>query len=115
MAKEVVPGNPGAPFAKAVKISGMMFTSGNCAAGDGIQAQTRQVLSNLEEILKAEGASLKDVVKATVYLTNMADFSAMNETYVEIFGDDRPARTTVGVKELARDDFLIEIDLVVAL
>ena len=50
MAKEVVPGNPGAPFAKAVKISGMMFTSGNCAAGDGIQAQTRQVLSNLEEI-----------------------------------------------------------------
>ena len=115
MAKEVVPGNPGAPFAKAIKVNGLMFTSGNCAAGDGIQAQTRQVLSNLEEILKAEGSSLKDVVKATVYLTNMADFSAMNETYVEIFGDDRPARTTVGVKELGRDDFLIEIDLVVAL
>ena len=115
MAKEVVPGNPGAPFPKAIKLNGLKFTSGNRAAGDGIQAQTRQVQSNLEEILQAEGSSLKDVGKATVYLTNMADFSAMNETYVEIFGDDRPARTTVGVKELARDDFLIEIDLVVAL
>ena len=40
MAKEVVPGNPGAPFAKAIKVNGLMFTSGNCAAGDGIQAQT---------------------------------------------------------------------------
>jgi len=67
----------------------------------GIAAQTTQAIRNIEEILAACGAGLRDVVKVNVYLTDMSQFSAMNEAYLAAVGDDPPARITVGCNGLA--------------
>lgn len=67
----------------------------------GTAAETTQTLDNIEKILEAAGASRRDVVKCNVYLRDMATFGEMNEAYIAFFGDDPPARTTVGVAELA--------------
>jgi len=107
------------PYEQAIKVDGFVFTagqipldpkSGNIVEG-GIAAQTRQVLENLKGVLIASGSSLDRVVKATVFLKNMADFAAMNEVYAEYLGSARPARSTVAVAELPRGA-LVEIDLV---
>jgi 2-iminobutanoate/2-iminopropanoate deaminase len=66
----------------------------------GVSAETERVLRNLEAVLRAGAASLGDVVKTTVFLTDMADFAAMNEVYARHFLDARPSRTTVAVREL---------------
>lgn len=121
--KETILGKPGAPYAKAVKANGFLFVSGNVAVDPGtgqvpeggIQAQTRQVLENLKATLEELGSSLQDVVKVNVYLVNVRDFPGMNQVYLAFFGDEPPTRTTIGVHELARRDFLIEIDLMAAL
>lgn len=116
MTKETIIGRPDAPYAKAVKANGFLFVSGNVAVADGtIEGQTRQVLENLKETVESLSSSFEDVVKVSVYLTDMGNFSAMNEVYKEFFAPEPPTRTTVGVKELAREDFLIEIDLMAAL
>ena len=107
------------PYEQAIKVDGFVFTAGqipldpktgNIVEGD-IKAQTRQVLENLKGVLIASGSSLERVVKATVFLKNMADFAAMNEVYAEYLGSARPARSTVAVAELPRGA-LVEIDLV---
>ena len=107
------------PYEQAIKVDGFVFTagqipldpkSGNIVEG-GIAAQTRQVLENLKGVLIASGSSLDRVVKATVFLKNMADFAAMNEVYAEYLGSAKPARSTVAVAELPRGA-LVEIDLV---
>lgn len=107
------------PYEQAIKVDGMVFTAGqipldpktgNIVEG-GITAQTRQVLENLKGVLEAAGSSLERVVKATVFLKNIADFGAMNEVYAEYFGASKPARSTVAVAELPRGA-LIEIDLI---
>lgn len=107
------------PYEQAIKVDGMLFTAGqipldpktgNIVEG-GITAQTRQVLENLKGVLEAAGSSLERVVKATVFLKNMADFSAMNEVYAQYLGNAKPARSTVAVAELPRGA-LIEIDLI---
>ncbi|HJX10871.1 MAG TPA: RidA family protein [Candidatus Binatia bacterium] len=107
------------PYAQAIKANGLIYTAGqipidpktgNFAEG-GIAAQTRQVLENLKAVLAAAGSSLDQVVKATVFLKNMADFPAMNEVYGEYLGNAKPARSTVAVAELPRGA-LVEIDLV---
>ena len=107
------------PYEQAIKVDGFVFTagqipldpkSGNIVEG-GIAAQTRQVLENLKGVLIASNSSLERVVKATVFLKNMADFAAMNEVYAEYLGSARPARSTVAVAELPRGA-LVEIDLV---
>jgi 2-iminobutanoate/2-iminopropanoate deaminase len=67
----------------------------------GVAAQTTQAIRNIEEILAACGASLADVAKVNVYLTDMAEFPAMNEAYLAAIGDDPPARITVGCSGLA--------------
>lgn len=123
MKKETILGKPGAPYAKAVKANGFLFVSGNVAVNPktgkvpegGIKGQTRQILDNLKELLESLGSSMDDVVKVNIYLVNVRDFSDMNEVYKEYFGDEPPTRTTVGVHELARRDFLLEIDLMAAL
>ena len=84
--------------------------SGNLVAG-GIAEQTRQVLENLKAVLEAAGSSLDKVVKATVFLKNMADFTVLNEVYGEYLGAAKPARSTVAVAELPRGA-LVEIDFV---
>jgi 2-iminobutanoate/2-iminopropanoate deaminase len=107
------------PYAQAIIANGFVYTAGQIpldpATGaiveGGITAQTRRVLENLKSVLEAAGSSLDRVVKATVFLRQMADFAAMNEVYADYFGDVRPARSTVAVAELPRSA-LIEIDLV---
>ena len=122
MKKETILGKPGAPYAKAVKAGGFLFVSGNVAVNPetgqvpegGIEAQTRQVLDNLKATVEELGSSFDDVVKVNIYLVNVKDFGGMNAVYKEYFPDP-PTRTTVGVHELARRDFLIEIDLMAVL
>jgi len=107
------------PYEQAIKVDGFVFTAGqiptdpktgNIVDG-GITAQTRQVLENLKGVLEAAGTSLDKVVKATVFLKSMGDFSAMNEVYAQYLGNSKPARSTVAVAELPRGA-LVEIDLV---
>ena len=107
------------PYAQAIKANGCVYTAGqipidprtgNFVEG-GIREQTRQVLENLKAVLEASGSSMNQVVKATVFLKNMADFAAMNEVYAEYLGHPKPARSTVAVAELPRNA-LVEIDLV---
>lgn len=123
MKKETILGSPGAPYAKAVKANGFLFVSGNVAVNPetgkvpegGIKAQTRQVLDNLKATVESLGSSIEDVVKVNIYLVNVQHFAEMNEVYKEYFGSEPPTRTTVGIHELARRDFLIEIDLMAVL
>ena len=107
------------PYEQAIKANGFIYTAGqipidpktgNLVEGD-ISAQTRQVLENLKAVLEAGGSALDRVVKATVFLKNMADFAPMNEVYAQYLGSAKPARSTVAVAELPRGA-LIEIDLV---
>jgi 2-iminobutanoate/2-iminopropanoate deaminase len=107
------------PYAQAIKANGFIYTAGQIPidpktgnfVDGGIPAQTRQVLENLKAVLEAGGSALDRVVKATVFLKNMADFAAMNEVYTQYLGSAKPARSTVAVAELPRGA-LIEIDLV---
>ncbi|CDM65001.1 RidA family protein [Pyrinomonas methylaliphatogenes] len=98
------------PYSQAIVSGEWIFTSGQIpldpqtgemVEGD-VRAQTERVLLNLEAILEAAGASLRDVVKTTVYLADLNDFSAMNEVYARFFTDP-PARSTVQVARLPRD------------
>ena len=115
---------PGAigPYSQGVVANGFLFTAGQIAldpttgqvvAGD-VKAQTERVLMNLSEVLGAAGASWRHVVKTTVFLSDMKDFPAMNETYTRMLGDARPARTTVAAAGLPRG-VLVEIDAIAEL
>jgi 2-iminobutanoate/2-iminopropanoate deaminase len=96
---------PGGHYSQAIAASGRVYVSGSGPfdphthkiVGGDIAAQTRQTLKNIGAILEAGGASLKDVVKVTVYLRDMGDFDAMDKAYKEFFPEDPPARTTVQV------------------
>ena len=107
------------PYEQAIKANGFIYTAGQIPIDPktgsfvegGIAAQTRQVLENLKAVLEAGESALDRVVKATVFLKNMADFAAMNEVYAQYLGSAKPARSTVAVAELPRGA-LIEIDLV---
>jgi 2-iminobutanoate/2-iminopropanoate deaminase len=107
------------PYSQAIKANGLIFTSGQVAidpatqqviSGD-VAAQTDRVLRNLSEILEAAGSGLGKVVRATVFLKNMNDFSAMNAVYGKYFSSAPPARSTVEVARLPKD-VLVEIDVI---
>lgn len=107
------------PYSQAIRANGMLFVSGQIAmrpdtkelvAGDTAQ-QTERVLENLKGIVEAAGSSLDKVVKTTVYLKDMGDFTAMNEVYARYFTKNPPARATVEVARLPRD-VRVEIDLI---
>jgi 2-iminobutanoate/2-iminopropanoate deaminase len=107
------------PYSQGVKGGGFLFVSGqipidpatgNIIDGD-IAAQTHRVFKNLSEILKAGGTSLDNVVRATVYLADMNDFTAMNEVYGTYFAAPAPARATVQAARLPKDA-RIEIDVI---
>jgi 2-iminobutanoate/2-iminopropanoate deaminase len=109
------------PYSQGIVANGFLFTAGQIALdpatgqiieGD-VKAQTERVLKNLTEVLAAAGVSWKDVVKTTVFLHDMNDFPAVNETYARMIGDARPARSTVQVSGLPRG-VLVEIDAVAA-
>lgn len=107
------------PYAQAVQVGNFVFTSGQiplnpetlAVVGGDIAAQTAQVLNNLQQVLLAAGASLQAVVKTTVFLQDMNDFSAMNQVYETRFSPNTPARSTVQVARLPKD-VLIEIECI---
>lgn len=108
--RTVVPGLGRLPvFSHASTASGLIFVSGTLGtrpgtmelAPGGIGPETTQTLENVRTILAAEGASLDDVVKVSVYVVDMAEFAAMNEAYAAFFPSDPPARITVGGAQLA--------------
>ncbi|HUF32096.1 MAG TPA: RidA family protein [Acidimicrobiales bacterium] len=97
---------PVGPYTPIVRAGDWLIVSGQVGLADGkltgggTAGQLRQAIANLEGLLVSEGASLADVVKTTVFLRHMNDYSLMNETYTEAFGDHRPARSAIGVAEL---------------
>lgn len=106
------------PYSQAVSAGRWLYTSGQIgldpASGemvDGFDAQARQVLANLRAVLAAAGLDFSDVVKATIYVTDLTNFPRLNELYGEALGDHRPARSTVQVAALPKGG-LVEIDLV---
>lgn len=109
------------PYAQAVLIDGWLFSSGQIPltadgqlAGPDIEAQTEQVFDNLEAVLAAAGASLAQVVKATVFVKDLEDFARLNSVYARRFGTHTPARSTVEVARLPRD-VKVEIEVVARL
>jgi 2-iminobutanoate/2-iminopropanoate deaminase len=107
------------PYSVAIQTDGFVFCSGQVGldpatgelAGPDLETQAHQVLTNLKNVLEAAGTSLDNVVKTTVFLTSMADFSKMNAIYSEYFTSTPPARTTIAVAALPRNA-LIEIEAI---
>jgi len=99
------------PYSQAIKAGGFVFASGQIPidpqtgqfVAGGIAEQTRQVLQNLAAVLEAAGSSLDQVVKTTVFLADMKEFSGMNEVYATFFSSPPPARATVAAAGLPRD------------
>jgi 2-iminobutanoate/2-iminopropanoate deaminase len=110
------------PYSQAICTDSMVYTAGQIAldpatmelVAGGVEEQTRQVLTNLRNVLEAAGSSLDHVVKTTVFLQDMADFPKMNAIYAEYFADNPPARSTVAVAALPKGG-LVEIEAVAIL
>ncbi len=109
------------PYSQAIEVNGFVFASGQIpidpATGEfvegGIKEQTRQALVNASHIMEEAGTDLNHVVKTTVYLSDMADFAAMNEVYATFFNEPYPARSAVAVKALPKGA-LVEIECIAA-
>ncbi|BDH59925.1 reactive intermediate/imine deaminase [Lysinibacillus sp. PLM2] len=106
------------PYAQGIIVNGLFYSSGQIPlTADGqlvegdIVAQTTQVFENLKAVLAEAGSSLEKVVKTTVFLKDMNDFAAMNETYAKHFGDHKPARSAVEVARLPKD-VRVEIEVI---
>ncbi len=107
------------PYSQAMIAGGFVFCSGQIAldpktgqmVGANAAEQAVQVMNNLAAVLKGAGCGLGDVVKTTIFLKSMNDFSAVNEVYAKAFGDHRPARATVEAARLPKDA-LVEIDCI---
>ena len=107
------------PYSQGIKYGNMTFVSGQIAidpaTGDliegDIKQQTRQVLTNVKAVLESAGSSLENVLKATVFITNMDDFPLINEAYAEFFQSAPPARACVEVARLPKD-VLVEIEMI---
>jgi reactive intermediate/imine deaminase len=120
-----VPGLPAAlsHYTDAVRFGNMLFVSGLTAhdaegklvGGTDAAAQTRQILTNLQRVLDAAGATMADVLKVTVFLTDIGDRAAINPVRQEFFGSARPASTLIEVSRLALPEMKVEIEAVVGL
>lgn len=112
---------PGAigPYSQAVEVNGTLYVSGQVPfvpetmtiISDDVKEQTRQSLENVKAILEEAGYTLKDVVKAGVFIKDMNDFAAINEVYAEYLGEVKPARACVEVAKLPRDA-KVEIEVI---
>ncbi|HYF04289.1 MAG TPA: RidA family protein [Patescibacteria group bacterium] len=110
---------PIGPYSQGIAAQGtFLFLSGQIPLQNdgtmiegGIREQTHQVIRNIQAVLAAENAELKNVVKCTVFLKDMNDFVAMNEVFSEYFGDVRPARSTIEVARLPKD-VAVEIEVI---
>ncbi len=111
--------SPVGPYSQGIRVGNLVFISGQIPINPdtgkliegSMQEQTRHCMDNIKAILAAAGGSLKDLVRITIYLTNMADFSAVNEVYANYFDLDPPARTTIQVAALPKGA-AIEIDAI---
>ncbi len=108
------------PYSQAVSAGGFVFVSGQIALGPGKKKelvgdtagqQTKRIMSNISAILEAAGTSLENAVKATIYLTDIDDFTTVNRAYGKFFNGDPPARVTIEVSDLPLDG-LVMIDMV---
>ena len=107
------------PYSQGIAVSGFLFLSGQVPLDPGtgqlvqgtVQEEVTRVLENLKGVLEAAGSGLQRVVRTTVYLTSLEDFTAMNEVYARYFGEHRPARSTVQVSALPRGA-RVEIDAI---
>ncbi|MDD6195549.1 MAG: RidA family protein [[Clostridium] aminophilum] len=106
------------PYSQGIKAGNLIITSGQLpidistgAFPDGIEAQTRQSLENCKAVLEKAGASMNDVIKTTVFLSDMNHFAAMNGVYASFFEGDCPARSAVEVSRLPKDA-LVEIECI---
>ena len=110
------------PYSQAIVAGNLVFASGQLPidpatgqfAEGGIAEQTRQSLTNVSQVLAAAGTDLAHVVKTTVFLSDMANFGAMNEVYATFFNQPYPARSAVAVKTLPKDA-MVEIEVVAEL
>ena len=107
------------PYSQAIKIDNFLYTSGQISLDaetmemvtGSIEIETEKVLQNLEEILMKDGLNLTHVIKTTVYLSDLGDFSKMNQVYEKFFADNRPARACVQVAALPKGA-KVEIDAI---
>ncbi|PIZ66980.1 reactive intermediate/imine deaminase [Candidatus Roizmanbacteria bacterium CG_4_10_14_0_2_um_filter_33_96] len=106
------------PYSQALEVNGFVFCSGQIGIDpktgnlvDGIENQIKQILDNLKAVLATAGLDLNHVVKTTVFIKNMADYTIFNQIYGEYFKENKPARATVEVSRLPKD-CLIEIDAI---
>lgn len=111
---------PSGPYSPGVNFEKLLFVSGQGATdaatgkmvGPDVESQTEQVLKNVASILEAAGSGLNYVLRCGVFLTDMADFPKMNTVYARMFGENRPARTTVQVVSLPSPGLRVEIDAI---
>ncbi|MBO5314673.1 MAG: RidA family protein [Prevotella sp.] len=109
------------PYSQAIEVNGFVFASGqiplNPETGEivegGIKEQTHQALTNASHIMQEAGLTLANVVKTTVFLSDMADFAEMNEVYATFFSQPFPARSAVAVKTLPKN-VLVEVECIAA-
>jgi 2-iminobutanoate/2-iminopropanoate deaminase len=110
---------PIGPYEQGVRLDNFLFLSGQIAldpntgemVGTDVETQTRQVIKNLEAVLKSAGSSLDHVLKTSIFLTDLSRFPEVNRIYGESFGGSKPARSTVEVSALPKNA-LVEIDLI---
>lgn len=107
------------PYSQGIEVNGTLYVSGQIPfvpetmtlVSDDVKAQTRQSLENVKAIVEAAGYTMKDIVKAGVFIKNMDDFAAINEVYAEYLGDVKPARACVEVARLPKD-VKVEIEVI---
>ena len=111
MLKEIILPHESLPFSKAVKSGQLIFVSGLTGKGKNIEEQTRVALNDVKTTLEKARASLENVVKTSIFLSDGKDFDSMNKVYKEFFPKDFPARTTVQASP-AKKEYLIEIEVI---
>ncbi|MGL4451712.1 MAG: RidA family protein [Sarcina sp.] len=120
--KEIINTNnaPGAigPYSQGIKVGNLVFTSGQIplnpitgAMPESIEEQTKQALENVKAILEASGTSMNNVIKTTVFLTDLNNFTKMNEVYATFFENEKPARSTIEISKLPKGA-KIEIEVI---
>ncbi|HEX3646629.1 MAG TPA: Rid family detoxifying hydrolase [Vicinamibacterales bacterium] len=111
--KPVGPYSPGMGFEKLIFVSGQGGTDpATGTIADSVEQQTEQCLRNVQTILEAAGSGLQHVLRCGVFLMDMGEFKMMNAVYARMFGDHRPARTTVQVAGLPGEGLRVEIDAI---
>ncbi len=117
MAKQTYKSDLPYPFSAAVRAGNLLFVSGQVGVrdgkpGNGIEEQTRFALENMRDVLARAGCTLDDVVKVTVFITDMSLWPKMNEIYREYFTHDLPARSALGANGLALPELLVEMECI---